>query len=252
MPRNHGPFFRIGRFRIFVAFSHETDQFIAARMIVLITLQFVEIPTDMRFYSNLRRYATIWIKMYAVGQCIMPDSNVKPASAWKFRDKLSNFSRLKPLIVRNDLLRSVLSATMTNHSGEPVIRKFSQRAFIQGRMRNWIQSDRSVSIPMWCKDINSKISSFRQSQFLEDHRFRIEQERPALVRSAKVISFHLPSPPFPSAALFRWKFGGFDQMATFRPHRTFRPFHQVLNLSDIGIAKFVTSSAVSRLLKMER
>jgi hypothetical protein len=93
-------------------------------------------PNDSAIYGNtnahailfeLQRYATIGTIFYAVRQCRMPDSNVEPESAWKVRDKFTNFSRLKPLIAWDYLLRSVLSTTVTNHSRESAIRKFLER-----------------------------------------------------------------------------------------------------------------------------
>jgi hypothetical protein len=45
----------------------------------------------------------------------MPDLNAEPEWVWKFQDTRSNFKKLKPLVMRDHLLRSVLSPTMTNH-----------------------------------------------------------------------------------------------------------------------------------------
>jgi hypothetical protein len=99
-----------------------TDHFIPTQIISLITRRIVEIQTDTRIYSNLPGYATIGPTIHAFGQCRMPDANAQPESAWKFWDKLSDFNRVKPLIMRDYLRGSVLSTTMTNHSGESVTR----------------------------------------------------------------------------------------------------------------------------------
>jgi len=101
-------------------------------------------------HANFRCYATIGTKFSAVGQCRIPHSKVEQESARQFRDKLSNFSRLKPLVLWKDLPRPVLSTTKTNHSGELVIRKFLSTD-IQLR-----HCDRSLSIPVVCLDCNSK------------------------------------------------------------------------------------------------
>jgi hypothetical protein len=77
-------------------------------------------------------------------------------SARKLRDKLSNFNNLKPLIARDDLIRSVSSTTMTNHSGESVIRKVLSTE-IHPKRKRAIESD--VIVPS--QFLSWAIPSFR-------------------------------------------------------------------------------------------